>query len=401
MNYRLKAASSLLLVGLLLGACKNKDSHGHSEGAHHEAGESHDEYDEHESHDEHGGERVVLISEEAIERSGIRIATVGMVPRTGGIEVPAEVQAEPDREAHISSVVSGQIARVSVSIGDRVEVGRTLGVIRSVALGEARAQAARAHANVEVAQANFSRQEELRREGIGAERQFLEAQAELRRAQAEQSAATRALEVYGRGGSGSEVTIRSPIAGRVVARHATIGEVVSPGDVLFEVTDISRVWAVGRVYQQHAAKVQEGAAAVLTLQSHPGRTFSGQLGYVAPSLDERTRTLPVRMALENPDGVLRPGSFGTLSISPASERGDTIPAVTTEALQRLGEETVVFVPGDEPGEFRAVSVTVLSRSGGLAHIRRGLSSGDRYVSDGAFVLKSELSRGELGEGHAH
>ena len=312
-----------------------------------------------------------------------------------------QVQAEPDREAHVSSVVSGQLARVSVSVGDRVEAGQALAVIRSVALGEARAQAARARANVEVAEANFRRQEELKREGIGADRQYLEAQAELRRAQAEQSAAERALEVYGRGGSGSEVTIRSPIAGRVVSRHATVGEVVGPSDVLFEVTDITKVWVVGRVYQQHAAQVREGARATLTLQSHPGRTFAGQLDYVAPALDERTRTLPVRMSLDNADGSLRPGSFGTLSVSPASAGEDTIPAVAVSALQRLGEETVVFIPGDEEAEFRAVSVTVAARSGGLARISQGLAAGDRYVADGAFVLKSELSRGELGEGHAH
>ena len=62
---------------------------------------------------------------------------------------------------------------------------------------------------------------------------------------------------------------------------------------------------------------------------------------------------------------------------------------------------MVFVPGDEEGEFRAVPVTVAARSGGLVRISQGLATGDRYVADGAFVLKSELSRGELGEGHAH
>ena len=341
------------------------------------------------------------IEPEAIVRSGVRIATVEAVPRAGGIDVPAEVQVEPDREAHVSSVVAGQIARVSVSIGDRVEAGQTLAVLRSVALGEARAEAARARANVEVAEATLRRQLELEAEGIGAERHFLEAQAELKRAQAEQSAANRALEVYGRGGSGSEVVIKSPIAGRVVSRHATVGEVVAPSDVLFEVTDITKVWVVGRVYQQHASQVREGAQAVLTLQSLLGRTFSGQLGYVAPALDERTRTLPVRMSLDNADGALRPGSFGTLSISPVNGSEDTVPAVSLGALQRLGEDTVVFVPGQEEGEFRAVSVTVSARSAGLARLDQGITAGERYVADGAFVLKSELSRGELGEGHAH
>lgn len=397
MNHLKLIATGAALVLLGSSGCKDKSGRGHEESSHAEHGEHHEEGHQ----NEHGGERVVRIQPEAVARSGIRIATAEAVPRAGGIDVPAEVQAEPDREAHVSSVVSGQLARVFVSVGDRVEAGQALAVIRSVALGEARAQAARARANVEVAEANFRRQEELKREGIGADRQYLEAQAELRRAQAEQSAAERALEVYGRGGSGSEVTIRSPIAGRVVSRHATVGEVVGPSDVLFEVTDITKVWVVGRVYQQHAAQVREGARATLTLQSHPGRTFAGQLDYVAPALDERTRTLPVRMALDNADGSLRPGSFGTLSVSPASAGEDTIPAVAVSALQRLGEETVLFVPGDEEGEFRAVSVTVAARSAGLARISQGLATGDRYVADGAFVLKSELSRGELGEGHAH
>ena len=383
------------LLALILGtACKDRNQHSGDD-------EHASEHSEDEAHEERAGQRVVHISTEAIARMGIRIATVDAAPAVGGIEVPAEIQAEPDREAHVSSVVSGQLARVTASVGDRVQAGQTLAVVRSVALGEARAQAARARANVEVAQSNFSRQEELQREGIGAQRQFLEAQAELRRAQAEQSAAERALEVYGRGGSGSEVAIKSPIAGRVLSRHATVGEVVGPSDVLFEVTDITRVWAVGRVYQQNAGQVTEGARAALTLQALPGRTFQGTLDYVAPALDERTRTLPVRLAFDNPEGILRPGLFGTLSISPAGAAAESVPAVAATAVQRLGDSTIVFVPGDEDGEFRAVNVTVGPRTQGVVRIQSGLAVGDRYVSEGAFVLKSELSRGELGEGHAH
>ena len=393
------ATGALLLVLTTLAGCKE----------HGPTAQNHDHAGSHEAQTGHGGdapgahesERTVHIDEAAIERSGIRISEVMAVAAAGGIEVPAEIQAEPDRLAHVSSVVSGQIARVDVSVGDRVDVGQRLAVIRSVALGEARAQAARARANVDVAEANFRRQQELQREGIGAERQFVEARAELKRAQAEQSAAERALEVYGRGGSGSEVTIKSPIAGRVIGRHATVGEVVAPSDTLFEITDISRVWVVGRVYQQNAGQVREGAPALLTVQALPGRTFTGDIDYVAPSLDERTRTLPVRVILDNPDGVLRPGLFGTLSISPDDAGGETVPAVASEAVQRLGNETVVFVPGETDGEFRAVPIVTAAHAGDLVRVQSGLRPGDRYVAGGAFVLKSELSRGELGEGHAH
>jgi cobalt-zinc-cadmium efflux system membrane fusion protein len=107
------------------------------------------------------------------------------------------------------------------------------------------------------------------------------------------------------------------------------------------------------------------------------------------------------MTLDNPEGILRPGSFGTLSISPPGSGSETVPAVVTGAVQRLGEDTVVFVPGAEAGEFLAVPVTLSSRGGGVAQVRSGLEVGDRYVAEGAFVLKSELSRGQLGEGHAH
>ncbi|GAB4530208.1 MAG: efflux RND transporter periplasmic adaptor subunit [Haliangiales bacterium] len=415
----MKSVPAAALVAILLApfaASGCSDQHDASHAQHtspHRHGEVHgDEHsDEHgdkhsdghgdKHRDEHGARRVVRVSQAAIERSGIRVAEVLAVPAAGGIEVPAEIQAEPDRLAHVSSVVSGQIARVSAAVGDRVKPGQTLAVIRSVALGQARAQAARARADIEVAQSNFRRQQELKREGIGAERHFLEAQAALRRAQAEQSAAEQALEVYGRGGQGSEITIKSPIAGRVIARHATVGEVVDPSDTLFEITDITRVWAVGRVYQQNAGQVREGASAVLTLQAHPGRSFSGNLDYVAPALDERTRTLPVRVNLDNPDGTLRPGLFGTLSISPSDVADETVAAVAVSAVQRLGDDTIVFVPGAEAGEFRAVPVVTETYSGELVRVKLGLSAGDRYVVDGAFVLKSELSRGELGAGHAH
>lgn len=340
----------------------------------------------------------VRIAPEAIERSGIRLARVVAMPASDGLTVTAEVVAEPDRQAHVSSVVAGQIARVDVSVGDRVERGQQLAVIRSVALGEARAEEARARANVEVAQANLRRQQELQREGIGAERYFLEAQAELRRAQAELSAAERALEVYGRGGSGSEVSLRSPIAGRVVMRHATVGEVVTPGVTLFEVTDISRVWVVGRVYQQDSAAVREGATVWFSLRGDATRVRRGELDYVAPALDEQSRTLAVRVVFDNPDGELRPGSFGSLTIGVSEDRGAMAAAVATSAVQRLDAQSVVFVPGEAAGEFLAVPVRVLTRVGELVQVEGDLALDAEYVAAGAFVLKSELSRAQLAEG---
>lgn len=345
--------------------------------------------------------RTVRLSPAAIERAELQTARALSSSAVGGLSVPAEIEADPDRLAHVSSIVTGQIAEVLHSVGDQVKRGEKLAVIRSVALGQARAEAARADANVEVSRTNLRRQEDLKREGIGAERHFLEAQAALKRAQAEQSAAARALEVYGHGGSGSEVVLRSPIDGRVTARHATIGEVVESSETLFEVTDIARVWVIGRVYQQDAAQLEENAPAILTLQAHRGKTFSGELAYVSPTIDEATHALPIRMELDNPEGLLRPGLFGTLTIQPKGGQGENLPTVVRGAVQRIGNESVVFVVGEKPGEFIATAIEIASRSADLVQVAAGLSADTEYVSSGAFVLKSELQRGQLAEGHSH
>lgn len=391
-----------LCIALVVAGCREKQEQ-HAEGEHAEGEHAEGEHAEGEhAEGEHAeGETSVRVSPAAIERSGIEIAAVKEETLTGGIDLPAEVRAEPDRTAHISPLLSGQLASVKASVGERVEEGSVLATLRSVELGASRSALARARANVEVARSNFERQKELQREGIGARRNYLEAQAELRRAEAELTAAQRALEVYGRGGSGSTVPLRSPIAGQVVERHATVGEVVGPEDVLFQVTDIGRVWVVGRAYQQHAGAIRAGAPAIVTLQAYPGRSWEGVVDYVAPTLDEDTRTLPVRVVFDNPDGLLRPGMFGTLSISPAGTASEAVPVIQRAAVQTIEGQTVVFVPGEEEGEFHATPVSLGNESGGRVRVLRGLSPGDRYVTRGGFVLKSELMRGELGEGHAH
>ena len=219
---------------------------------------------------------------------------------------------------------------------------------------------------MQAAQANFSRQEELQKAGVGAKKMLIAARAELAKAKAEVNAAARTLEVYGRGGRGSEIAISAPIAGQVVERHASVGEVVNPSRALFKVTDISSVWIVGRVYQQNAGKVNTGATASLTLQAYPGRTWQGTIDYVAPELDERTRTLAVRMVLDNPEGILRPGLFGSLSISANGDTGDA-PFIRADAIQKFGDRLVVFVP-----ELRMPELLARVKSPLPASVNRGL-----------------------------
>jgi len=355
----------------------------------------------HERQDEPDG--MVRVSEAGLARSGIRTTPLRRELLVGGVDIPAEVRLNPNRTAHISPMVSGQIAEVEVMLGDSVKAGQTLATMRSVALGEARSAVANSRAAVEVARANFVRQEELKREGIGSQRAFLEAQGELRSAESNVAAANERLHVYGgRRGAGSTTVIRSPLDGIVIERHATSGEVVSEGSSLFMVSDLSRVWVVGRVYEQDVAAARVGAPATITLQAYPGRTWRGNVSYVGHTLDPHTRTLDVRIELDNSEGILRPGLFGTVSLTPEGDAVEPVLVVPQSAVQRMDGQSFVFVGTGEPGEFRAVFVTLGTRAHGQVEVREGLTEGDEIVVSGAFTLKSELLRGRLSQGeHGH
>lgn len=351
--------------------------------------------------DDHSDEQVIRLSPDALSRSGVRLGTAEAGVLTGTLEVPAEVQLNPDRVAHISPLVDGQLFSVDVSSGDRVEAGTQLAQLRSVALGQARAELSRTTSLRKVARQNRARQRKLRGEGISSERRLLEAELAYEQADAERDAALSRLQVFGlRGGSGPDMALESPIAGLVIERHATRGENVSPDDTLFIVADLARVWVIGRVYEQQVAQIAPGMAATLTLNAYPGRSWSGTVDFVGAALDESTRTLPIRVEVDNPEGLLRPGLFGALRLASGKPTGTGV-VVPLTAIQMVDNRTVVFVPGDEDGEFAAHPVTVGRETTQQAEVIEGLEAGARLVVAGAFILKSELVRGELGHGHAH
>ncbi|NOY93894.1 MAG: efflux RND transporter periplasmic adaptor subunit [Deltaproteobacteria bacterium] len=339
---------------------------------------------------------VVVLSPEAISRNGIQLAQATNHPISDLVEAPAEVQLDPDRVAHVSPLVPGQLRRVDFSIGAQVQRGQQLAVLRSVELGQARAEQRRARAMLEVAEANFARQQRLRSDGISSQRSFLEAQLRRAEAVAQRDAARARLLVFGlHGGRGPDMPIVAPIGGTIIERHATQGENVAADDVLFVIADTAKVWVVGRAYERDMPKLRLGAHARLTLQSQPERSWEGTVSFLAPVVDETTRTLAVRTELDNDDGTLRPGLFGRLQISVGEPQ--LVVTVPQVAVQQLRGDAVVFVPGDEANSFRAQRVTTGRRTGELVEIRSGLEAGSQVVVAGAFLLKSQLMTSEFGE----
>ncbi len=390
----------LLLFVVLMSACTSGAAR--TEAAHDHASDEDAHEHDHDDDTHQEEEVVVTLSSQARDSSDIKIAPIERRVLNAGVTIPAEIALNPDHVAHINPLVEGQLLDVQAKLGERVIEGQELARLRSVALGQARAELARTRAIDKVAQQTLDRQKALRSEGINSQRRLLEAQLAREEAKAEHNAARSRLKVFGStGGSGPDMALKSPISGLVLERHATRGESVTPQDTLFVIADLSTVWVIGKVYVQHMGDIKQGMSAQITFDAYPEHTWNGKIDYIASQIDESTRTLPVRIELSNEEELLKPGMYGRVVLNKGNASDKAQISVPESALLEVKGKPVVFVPEQDGTRFRAISVVTGTRQAGRVEILSGLESTSQIVVQGGFILKSELMRAELGHGHAH
>jgi cobalt-zinc-cadmium efflux system membrane fusion protein len=350
-------------------------------------------------------ENAIHLSEDMIR--DLRISTAPVVERTGAEEVSVlgQIAADQNRYAEVAPPTGGQVMRILVEQNAPVRQGAPLAQLRSTELGRARADLISAEARRDLAQQTLERKRSLATERIVPMREVQEAEAAFRAADAEARAAGAGLRALGVAGSdGDEDTsvflLRSPIAGRVIDRHAILGQYADTSAPLFTVADLSRVWLIAQAFERDAVNVQVGSVAHITMAALPGREFDGRVALIGRQVDAGSRTLPIRVELANPDGVLRPGMSANARLEVAGEK-QTILAVPAAALQRVGEEWLAFVPMT-PEEFEMRPVGRGRDLGNDVEVVSGLKAGETVVVEGAFLLKAEAEkRRGGGDEHGH
>lgn len=353
------------------------------------------------SPDKHvGGEpqtNEIKLSNEALELAGIRLAQVERRALSGGTTIPAEIQFEPSSTAHVGPLVAGRITKVTAGLGDRVKKGQPLATIASSDVSQARARLDQARARLQAAESTRKRQQQLSSEGIGAQRSLIDAEAQVGELTAEVEGLRQQLSLFGSGSSG-EITLTSPIDGVIVAVHGTLGETAAPEEPTFVVTDPTKVWVRGNVPELDIATIQLGSSALVRLHAFSDLKMKGTVNYIAPALDERTRSLPIRVTLETPDSRLRSGLFGSIEML-GNKSDEHVLVVPIDAVATLDGQNVVFIPGKTPNSFVPQPVKLGRRSFDLFEVQLGLAEGDTLCVGGTFTLKSAMKIHEFGEEH--
>ena len=352
------------------------------------------------------GARTIRLTPEQVRTAGIVTAVVETRTESTPIQATATIEPAADRQARVGARVSGRISSLRAKVGDQVRAGQALAFIDSPELGRARADFLAALAMANLSRETADREKALFARGISAEREWREAEAQAIKARADKEAAENRLHALGVTDAelpdmkvdqhlGSSMAISAPIAGVVVEAGGTLGQIVEPKDTIFTVMDLRSVWLQVEIYEQDLTQVRVGQRAVVHLKAAPGEEFSGTVESVGAIVDAKSRTARVRIVLGNARGVFKPGMFATVSIQGTSgdrRRGLYVPAA---AVQRLGNGHAVFVARAE-NAFEPRPVDVAPSGGAWIEVVRGLSAGERIVTNGSFSLKSELKKDELG-----
>jgi len=180
----------------------------------------------------------------------------------------------------------------------------------------------------------------------------------------------------------------APVDGYVMELGIRQGAAVEPGTTLFQLADLASVWIIAEVPETEAAWIKAGDPAEAAVPALPGERFTGRVDYIYPEFTQATRTLKVRIVVQNPDKTLRPGMFASTHLrgTPLNE----VLMVPTEAIIKTGTRSIVIVADDDT-HFRPVPVLVGAESGDRSQILEGLRVGQIVIASGQFLIDSEAN----------
>lgn len=364
---------------------------------------------------------VVTLSPKALERFGIHLITVADKVDDQQIITTGEIKADDNLVFHINSLSNGRVVSDKAMLGDIIQPGQILAVVQNLDVtrvyGEYIHQAHQNEIDIRLAQTraslakkDYDRIKSLHSEGIAAQKDLIKAEADneiaeetlrglqehARHIRGEAQAMLSAYGVKINDSHSERIENNSPIVtprgGIIMKKTVTVGDVVSNTEPLYVVGDLSHVWLDIAIYDKQLQSVKVGDAVSFMTDSIPGRSMSGRIDYIKPSVEENSSTFVARAVLDNPRLELKPGMVGQVTIR--NQHASSAPFIPEQSLQHLGNESFVFLV--EPnGSFKKQLVEPGKKVAGGYLVYEGLHVGQRIVGEGSFTIKAEMLKSKM------
>ncbi|GEM_PF-1375853 len=316
----------ILVFHLSLSFAEELKGHENERRGHNE--ENHGPRHKEESHDEHA--QGVHLGQESQQMVGLALVKAVKAPMVSILETVGEIAQDTENVVHITCKHSGILESIKVRLGDTVEKGMPVCVVKAK--------------------------------------------------------------------DGSLTEIVSPAHGIVLAQYLKEQDKVDETSSIMTVADPDVMKASFNIYEKDLAGIAVGQKMIVKTMAYPGQEFQGEVVYISPQVDSKTRTVKIRGNIENQEHLLKFGMYVTGQILiPLSQEAIVIPE---ESLQEVEGKIVVFIP-QEKEEFAMRPVVIGQSAAGKVEVIDGLNEGDVIVGQGSYYLKAELLKGELEEGHAH
>lgn len=350
--------------------------------------------------DDDHDEALTLTPAQMLEQ-GVKLASVEMGEVALSSSFPARLVVNTDRQAHVSASFSGRVESVNADLGQRVEKGQVLATLWVPDLVDQQSGLKVAQSALSLAKQDYEREKSLWNQGISAKQDYQRAYNAYQQAQIQVQATRSRLSAFGVStDSNGRYVLKAPISGVVSQKDIVVGENVQLASQLFVIDQLDKLWLEFIVPSNYLAQLSpQQTLSFKSLQT--GNDFKAEIQSLSAEADVQTGRLQMRAKVLSQAPELRPNLM--VNIQLRQSQSNNVLRVAKAAIQQFEGKDVVFL-AEEHGqnmEFSPQPIVLgqYASDGAWVEVKQGLKAGQRYVSQGSFLLKSELEKGEADHGH--
>ena len=319
----------------------------------------------------------------------LKIDTVKKIPLVNDITLTGSVDFDQDHQVNIFPLVSGNVQDIKVQLGDYVQAGQTLAIIKSSEMAGYGNNLIIADTNLKAAKKQLDATQDLYSSGLASQLEVTNAQVNYDQAVAQLEMVKRVLKINGNNTQGDYI-VKSPISGFIVQKNITNNTAIRAdnGTNMFTISDLKKVWIQANVYEANISRIHLGEPVTVTTVSYPDRTFHGTIDKVVNVLDPSSKVMKVRVVLSNTDYALKPQMYANIIVTEKVNQLSLI-VPSSAVIFDHSQNYVLLYHGK--GQADITTVQVLSRTNDRVYLSGGVKEGDQVIASNTFQMYDQLN----------
>jgi len=321
--------------------------------------------------------------------SKISFDTVSYQPVVNDFSLIGKVSYDQDKVVKLYPMVSGNVLDVKVALGDYVEKGQVLAIVRSTEITGAENDIVTARSNLAVSEKNLEATEEMYKGGISSERDYLAAQKETEKARSELDKAQTILSIYG--GNKSDYIVKSPISGYIVEKFINPNMQIRPDNTtnMFTISDLRKVWILASVFETEIGKIKVGEKVSISTISYPDKIFTGSIDKIYNVLDPDNKTMKVRIQLDNHDNLLKPEMFANVMVHQVTDSSMLAVPARSVVFDRNKYWVIIY---RDKCDVQAREVNIAGSSSLYSYVRSDIKPGEKVITNLQLLIYNALNQ---------